>query len=94
MPVTSIENRSDNPALEDVRSFLLAYEARLEKQTSVDQLNLMQANLSSLQLHSNSRRPTSRPSTNSSSRTPFNPPNFSFPAPQVPLINQNPFSSS
>lgn len=46
--VTSIQNRNDRPSLADVRSLLLAYEARLEKQSSVDSLNLVQANLANL----------------------------------------------
>lgn len=32
--VTSIHNRTDRPSLADVRSFLLVYETRLEKQSS------------------------------------------------------------
>ncbi|XP_022155181.1 uncharacterized protein LOC111022315 [Momordica charantia] len=62
--VTSIHNRADSPSLEDVRSLLLAYEARLDKQNTVDQLNIAQANLVNLSLQHNSKRP---------------PPKFSFP---------------
>lgn len=80
--VTSIQNCSDSPALEDVRSLLLAYEAKLEKQNSVDQLTLAQANFASLNIHNNSRRSSSRGSTTNFPsatfvRPPFNPLNLS-----------------
>lgn len=48
--VTSIQNQSDQPSLEDVRSLLLAYESRLEKQNLVNQLNVAQANFANLSL--------------------------------------------
>ncbi|MDV3193939.1 MAG: GAG-pre-integrase domain-containing protein, partial [Sweet potato little leaf phytoplasma] len=65
----------------------MAYEARLEKQSSVDQLSLAQANFANLNVHSNSRRSVSRSPTNFSPagfvRPPFNPltPHSSVPSP-------------
>lgn len=52
--VTSIQNRGDIPTLEDVRTLLLSYDYRLERQNSVDQLNNIQANLANLRFNQNS----------------------------------------
>lgn len=46
--VTSIQNKIDRPILVDVRSLLLAYEAHLDQQTTMDQLNSIQENLANL----------------------------------------------
>lgn len=54
--VTSIQNGTDRLSLVDVWSLLLAYDARLEKQSSVDQLNLIQANIANLSVNSNNKR--------------------------------------
>lgn len=51
--VTSIQNRVDIPTLEDVRTLLLSYDYRLEKQNFVDQLNNIQANLTRLHFNQN-----------------------------------------
>lgn len=82
--VTSIQNQSDTPTLEDIRSLLLRYEARLEKRTLVDQLNLAQAHITSLSIQQNNKK-----------SQPKFPPNFpqfrSFPqTSHNPLVNTTP----
>lgn len=75
--VTSIQNRSDQLSLADVRSLLLGYDARLEKQSSMDQLNLVQANLAHLSPSSNQRCSTKTSLNQKSSPAP----RYPFPIP-------------
>lgn len=46
--VTSIQNQTNRPSIADVWNILIAYDARLEKQNSMDQLNLVQVNFANL----------------------------------------------
>lgn len=55
--VITIQNCTDGPSITDVPILLWAYEARLEKQTLVNQLNLIQANVANLSISQNSCRP-------------------------------------
>lgn len=54
--VTSVQNRTNTPSLEDVRSLMLSYEARIESRNTVEQLNLIQANMANLNFSNNIKR--------------------------------------
>lgn len=77
--VTSIQNRTDCPSLANVRSLLIAYEVRLEKQTSVDSLNLVQANFANLSMGNNAKRFQKSPNTSKPAPTSKPPQGLFFP---------------
>ena len=54
--VTTIQNRINRPSIADDRSLLIAYDTCLAKQTTIDQLNVIQANLANVLSGQNFRR--------------------------------------